>query len=310
MMQRPLTPATLALTVFLAAAGCGSSRPQGWSPSQRVAEPTVFAPGVVSTPGAQEFGVAFTPDASAVYFTRRAPGGPQGIWFSRFDGSAWSDPQIAPFSTGVDENPWITSDGMALYFVSRRAGALGLEDASDNLWVVDRVGEGWGAPRPVPGAVNRPRPEGAGWPVGSELSPTLGPDGALYYWTQEPGGGASPDIYRADPASGGFAAGRPLGAPINTEATEASVSFGPGGVMVFQAYGREGGVGGEDLYVSRPIGGGWSRPLPLPINSDANEIFPSFSPDGRYFFFASDREADEGAYSIYFVELSTLGLNL
>ena len=81
-------------------------------------------------------------------------------------------------------------------------------------------------------------------------------------------------------------------------------------MMVFQGYGRIDGFGYEDLYVSWPVDGGWSEPmlLPAPVNSEANEGFPSFTPDGRFLFFASDRGAEEGAWSIWFVDLDVLDL--
>ena len=57
---------------------------------------------------------------------------------------------------------------------------------------------------------------------------------------------------------------------------------------------------------------GWSDPwlLPEPINSERSDGYPSFSPDGRYFFFASDRDARGGVYSIYYVDVEALGLEI
>ena len=64
----------------------------------------------------------------------------------------------------------------------------------------------------------------------------------------------------------------------------------------------------QDLYVSEQTEFGWSDPwlLPPPINSVSNDGYPSFSPDGHLFFFASDR--GNTLYDIYFVEYEALGL--
>ena len=57
---------------------------------------------------------------------------------------------------------------------------------------------------------------------------------------------------------------------------------------------------------------GWSAPrlLAEPINSPFNEGYPSFSPDGRFFFFASDRGSRNGYWSIYYVDTDALGLGI
>ena len=278
----------------------------GWRPV-RDGQVRPFAPGVVSTGDAQAFGLALSADGREAYVTRRAPGEQQAIYVTRFEDEAWSPLERAPFSTGTDESPHLSPDDTSLYFASRRAGANdGPDDASDNLWVVDRQGDGWGAPRPA-GAVNVPRLAGQEWPVASALHPALGPDGALYYWTQTPSG--TPDLYRSLPDGEGYAPGQPLPPPVNTSVSEASPAIGPGGVLVFQAYGRSGGTGREDLFASWPDGDGWTEPVPLPVNTPADDLLPSFSADGRTLFFASDRDADEYAYSVYYVDWSRLGVS-
>jgi len=62
--------------------------------------------------------------------------------------------------------------------------------------------------------------------------------------------------------------------------------------------------------VTFPEEDGWSAPraLPAPVNSAADELFPSFSPDGRYLFFGSDRASANGDPSIWFVEWAAVDL--
>jgi len=136
-------------------------------------------------------------------------------------------------------------------------------------------------------------------------------DGTLLYWTnQDPEWGN--DLYVADEEDGAFVNPRRL--LLNSVLTETNPALSPDGrFLLFQANRDGSGVeGGDGLYVSARTDYGWSppRPLPEPINSPSNEGYPSFSPDGRFFFFASDRRARSGSWSIYYVETAALGLEM
>jgi hypothetical protein len=55
-----------------------------------------------------------------------------------------------------------------------------------------------------------------------------------------------------------------------------------------------------DLYQSSWDGRRWTRPVPLSdLNSPSNEQGAAFSRDGRYLYFASDREGGHGGYDLY-----------
>ncbi|MFP6667878.1 MAG: prenyltransferase/squalene oxidase repeat-containing protein [Pirellulales bacterium] len=57
---------------------------------------------------------------------------------------------------------------------------------------------------------------------------------------------------------------------------------------------------GADLYLSTWDGRTWSRPLPMvDLNTVSNERGATFSRDGRYLYFSSDREGGAGGYDIY-----------
>lgn len=58
-----------------------------------------------------------------------------------------------------------------------------------------------------------------------------------------------------------------------------------------------------DLYYSIKSRGSWGIPRPLPgqINqSSSDENYPSFSPDGKRLYFASNRESSMGGYDLYY----------
>ncbi|OQX99079.1 MAG: hypothetical protein B6I24_03500 [Bacteroidetes bacterium 4572_128] len=56
----------------------------------------------------------------------------------------------------------------------------------------------------------------------------------------------------------------------------------------------------NDIYISFLENGKWTKEKKLKINSKYNEIHASFSPDGKYLFFVSDRKGGFGGFDIYF----------
>lgn len=61
--------------------------------------------------------------------------------------------------------------------------------------------------------------------------------------------------------------------------------------LIFVSYNRPEGLGDGDLYLSFNQNGRWTpaKNLGAPINSSALDFCPNMSPDGRYFFFTSER---------------------
>ncbi len=295
--------------------GCGTGGDRCFTPGE-AASPTLFLPGVVSTTQHHEWEASFAPNRCAVYFTRRRSGERQKIFVTRFEGGQWTEPTVASFSTDIDENTFITPDGSRFFFATRRRiPGKPPGDRSDNIWVMDRRRGGWGEPRPID-SVNRPRPDGAGWPTNSQLGPMVGPDDYLYFWTETANSETGPDIYRSPQVDGGYGEPERLGDPINTDADELSPFVSPdGSLLFFSGYGRPDGIGEEDIYVARREGDVWVTPriLSQPINSNFSDGYPRVSADGRYLFFASDRPATpEGPrrWRIYYVSMQELEVGI
>jgi Tol biopolymer transport system component len=302
----------LAVLGSLVASGCETPpAPFGTEP---VPEPVPFAP-ERTVEGMSEYGITFSPDGTEAYFARQGGGrrGRTQIHVSRFVGTAWTKGEPAPFSTGWEESPFLSQDGRRLLYSSRRDIPEWGEDvrASFNLWVVERAApdSAWGTPRPLEGHVNRPRIDEDDSPAQGEGGPVLLPGGELLYWTTVENDWAS-DIYVAEQVDGAFVNPRPL--RINSGGAESNPAMSPDGrFLVFQAHRELSAIGEQDLYVSERGSSGWSTPrlLPEPINSESSDGYPSFSPDGRYFFFASDRRAFGSSWTIYYVETSALGID-
>ena len=275
-----------------------------------VPEPVVFAAGVISSDD-RDYGIAFTPDGAEAYFTRRSRRGPPQIYVTTFAEGGWTEPGLAPFATDRDEAPFITPDGSSLLFSSRRV-VPGTWDRSENIWSMARTPAGaWSEPEILRGSVNQPRDETSDFTTGTELGPILLPDGSLLYSTRmDPEWGS--DLYVAlRNAEGAYVEARPL--RVNSYGDESNPAMSPDGrYLVFQGYGSRDALGEQDLYISERTEYGWGYPrlLPEPINSTRSDGWPSFSPNGRHFFFASDRDRRGGYYDIYYVDVTAIELGV
>lgn len=256
---------------------------QPYASSVPLPEPVVFGAGVIST-GDDESHLAFTPDGRTLYFLKNTPNFSHWtIVVSRFEHGRWSVPEVAPFSGQYsDADPFITPDGQRFFFISTRP-VDGKRKEDNDIWMMEKKGAGWGDPQHLGPAINS---------EANEWFPTVANNGALYFGSERPGGQGSADIWRAPLTQGRYGAAENLGQPINSRAGEfepliaSDESF-----LIFAAAGREGGLGAFDLYVSRFKEGVWTQPLNLGegINSSRWDFAPKLSPDGRYFFFASNR---------------------
>jgi hypothetical protein len=112
---------------------------------------------------------------------------------------------------------------------------------------------------------------------------------------------------------------------INSDKREGDPFISPDeDYLIFRGYDQEGSLGMGDLYISFNIHGQWTKPENLgdKINSEADEICPLVTPDGKLFIFSSNRYVerfkpaslesldpykerfktyDNGAYNIYSV---------
>ncbi|MGW8267672.1 MAG: hypothetical protein ACWGSQ_15005, partial [Longimicrobiales bacterium] len=120
-------------------------------------EPTVFAPGIVST-GYSERDVAMTPDGSEIYW---GVTGANYVWstilMSRLEDGRWTEPVAAPCcrDLGITNlEPHITPDGRRFLWLSDRPGPGREERGGQDIWVMDREEEGWGEPYPLPSLIN------------------------------------------------------------------------------------------------------------------------------------------------------------
>jgi Tol biopolymer transport system component len=87
---------------------------------------------------------------------------------------------------------------------------------------------------------------------------------------------------------------------VSTKATEVRASVSPDGQhIVWGSTDRAGGPGGWDLWQATLKQNRWQDAQPLAINSQANDFDPSFSADGRWLYFFSNRDGGLGGDDLY-----------
>lgn len=258
---------------------------------------------------AGEEGASFPTGApdGALIFSRHGPDlSRQTLMIAPSDSDGgWNAPAVMALSGDhSDRSPTVLPDGSGLVFASDRPSRA--DDAFEGyrLWFSPRLNAGgWGDAVPV-------EFEG-GWEHDAR-QPSVTADGTLYFSSAAPGGRGEGDIFVAAPdptAPLRWAAPRNLGEPINGPGDEHGAFVAPDGsyMLLTSAGGRaDSGPGGDDLYVSRRMDGGWSRPAPLglPINTFANEYGAWVSGEGLLYF-TSDRY---GYARIFRVEADAVGL--
>jgi hypothetical protein len=268
-------------------------------------QPQVFLPGLVSTEGIELF-FALHPNLQEAYFTRVA-GGRSMIMVTYLKEGQWTEPVEVPFGSGFqDVGPFITQDGKRLFFWSNRPLTPTTPLMPNHqIWLVEREGQGWGTPRNISLPIDS---------LDGEWDVSVTTDGWLYYMANYPsleGKG----LYRTKEVDGVYQMPQKVEVLSNEEGRiELEPVIAPDGkFMIFYSVGREdnltpdGRVG--DLYISilQP-NRKWSEPqnLGLPINSEAEEATPALSPDGRFLFYASNRDAATNFPDIYWVSMEAL----
>ena len=181
--------------------------------------------------------------------------------------------------------PWISSDGLSLYFGSNRPDTSGERD----IWVSTRatIEDDWGTPVNLGPPVNGPFSDSVARISTDELE--------LYFASDRPPGSTGiEDIWVSRRASKSDVWGEPvnLGSPINSSTHDWGACLSADGLELYFNSMRSGGFGRHDIYVStRPTSiDDWGAPINLgpPVNSSNYDIAPCISSDGLCLFFCDE----------------------
>lgn len=195
--------------------------------------------------------------------------------------------------------PFITGDESYMTFTSRRNTVTGgFKDldgtyASDIFSSLQTAGK-WGKAKNLSSIVNTQYFE-----VGTSMAPDA--TNVICYFSNET---AQADLYiltKKDKAKS-YQKAVSLGAGINMpKSLEMAGVISPDGNTLIFSSDRPGGKGGFDLWKCTKEGAEWSVPVNMgaPINSDADEDYPNFSPDGKKLFFASNSARSMGGFDVF-----------
>ncbi len=249
----------------------------------------LFLQGLVST-DLEERDIGFSRDGQLMAHTLM--NGRHGIivLYER-EGNSWGEGQVASFSGEYsDIEPFFAADGF-LYFASNRPNPHSAEKPNYDIW---RVAYSASSGSPVFG-----EPENLGPAInsaGEEFYPSLTDSGDMVITTRREGGPGDEDVFISRLTESGYGPLEPLGPGVNTAGPEFNAMISPdGSFVIYSGWGREGGPGGGDLYISyRDEAGVFSNAilLPEPFNTSALDYCPALSVDGKTLFFSSKRVAE------------------
>jgi hypothetical protein len=223
-----------------------------------------------------------------------------GLRASAQTSPSWSTPINlgATVNTASTEGcPFLSKDGLSLYFASNRSGTLGGLD----IYVSHRTSadSAWGTPVTIGPTINS---------TASDRCPFITPDEkSLIFVSDRAGGAGNTDLYiatRTDTRDDfGWAA------PTNIFTINASSDeYGPwafadaaGTLTLFFTSNRPGGLGGFDIYSGiRGANGVFGDPALVPeLSSSVDDTFPLVRNDGLALFLASNRPGTLGGFDLW-----------
>ncbi len=191
-----------------------------------------------------------------------------------------------------DSGASLSTDGLSLFFTSRRSGGLNGYD----IWVATRatVNDDWSQSVKLGPAVNMTDH--------SEWDPSISSDGSELYFSRGPEK-TNHDLYvtTRETTNDEWSTAVSLGETINSSAEDGYPCISADGLSLYFSSDRAGGEGGRDLYVTTRLtkNEDWTEPINLgsTINSSSNDIAPSITSDGLTLIFSSQRP---GKYSNYY----------
>jgi Tol biopolymer transport system component len=260
-------------------------------------------------------GPSVSSDGRELFFVSDRPGGQGGgdLWVAPRDpatGMLGPPQNLGPQvnSAANEGSPSISTDGRTLFFecFDQKAGprCFKPEFGSPDLWMASRAASGqpFGPARSLGGSVNTRF---------AESFPAISAEGlTLYFASDRPGGSGDVDLWEATrpTVTSTFGSVHDLGAAVNSASYDSEPAISADGLVLLFASTREGGFGGQDLWVATrdtttdPFG----QPINLGprINTGGYDGRPDLSADGSTLFFMSSRLGGQGFMDLYQVAIT------
>jgi hypothetical protein len=239
--------------------------------------------------------IIFSPDGNEAYWQLNKGYGSrlQAIFESRYENGIWTKPQVAFFSSlvegGIDDAPFISPNGKKFFFLSDRPIEEGGKSEKCNIWMMERIEEGWSEPKPLPPIVNSLK--GIHWMLSVDIH------GNLYFgiWKRREDGKTTGDIYCSKYENAQYTKPEKLGPEINVRGYNYSPFIAPNGSYLI--YSRREPSKPIKLFICfRKSDGKWTKPRDLSniigLDSANTDILQGDCPlvtiDGKYLFFRDD----------------------
>ncbi len=258
----------------------------------------VFAPGFISTEN-NEFYISFSEDGNLCLFISVSPDNKQDkMKYIIRENGEWGTIKILPFyELDMNDSYYILGPkGKTIYFSSKRA-VPGSEQKSElkKMWKMELVNGEWQKPQFVDLQKN------SDYGIGH---PSITNDGSVYFYSNARDTKRDEaDIFFSRFEKGKFGEVQNPGTCINTEANECDPFISPDEkYMLIATSDHPDCLGDFDIFISfKKKDNSWSKAVNFgkEVNSDAREIYPRISPDGKYIFFSSNRS---GNWDIYWLD--------
>ncbi|MCE7993579.1 MAG: OmpA family protein [Roseivirga sp.] len=234
----------------------------------------------------QQYFPSITSNDMLVYTVRGKIGrGDENIFFSQWDGTAWTKPESISATINTDRNEGtasISADGRTIVFTGcNKPNGVG----SCDLYISYREADAWSRPQLLSEAINT-----LYW----ESQPSLSQDGRqLYFVSKRPDGLGGQDIWWSELIGGEWTPAINLGSTVNTSFDDCSPYIHPNAKTLFFASRGRPGFGGYDLYRTEQTARmEWMEPLNLgyPINTHGNQVGYTISADGWAYYSENNSE--------------------
>ena len=241
----------------------------------------IVAPSVISSEN-PEFGAALTPNGKTFFFNRTTPDRRKMfLMVSQKRKKQWQAPTLASFTdtTFREIDAFISPDGKRLFFSSTRPTEAGAKEKDFDVWMSQKKGQVWQTPIRLSDAINSNV---------DEVFVSTSRSGNMYFARFV---GNKSQLFMSKWANKAYQKAERIALFTDT-ASISNPAISPDETMLVFVSGQLGGQGGADLFLCRKEANGqWSKPLnvPAPINSPDTDFAPSFSADGKSFYWTSER---------------------
>jgi hypothetical protein len=234
--------------------------------------------------------IAISQNQEEVYFTIQSNHQEVSkIAFSKKINNNWTKPELVSFSSAFrDLEPFLSTDGLRLYFASNRPlNNLEKNSKDYDIWYVERknLNSEWSKPINI------------GFPINTkndEFYPSVTKNENIYFTSVNEKSLGKDDIFVSQFTNGSYAEPKNLGTNINSEGYEFNAYVSPEETfIIFTGYNRKDGNGSGDLYISYNKNGNWSlaENLSNAINSNQMDYCPFYDINSNTLYFTSKRNS-------------------